>query len=361
MTKLILHIGFAKTGTTTLQHCFEKSREALADHGVLYPQTVLASQHVMVIPYLMGAKSAPKWVAQQFKDEVELEKRAKQAWEDVCEGIRHMRPDTVILSSEQLGDMTHHPQFPAAIEQLSSIFNELIIVAYVREPASEYVSYAQEQLKAGIQPVTPDRMASAKYRLAPLRQCTNAKISVQKFVRTSLVGNDIRDDFAVRFLPSGTVDALIREDGEKNVSISAEAMAVLECYVYNEFPGTFQKHGELNFHVVRCLIEIDQYLTGFSRPKYISGVKSIIHDVARDLDWLEDNFGISFQKPEPSRSAMGQSSVSASEMTRVRDYCIVDERRFISLLRQLNESAFCQNKSSISQLKKFFQRLFGGR
>ena len=35
--KAIFHIGFPKTGTTTLQNSLHAARGALARHGVLYP------------------------------------------------------------------------------------------------------------------------------------------------------------------------------------------------------------------------------------------------------------------------------------------------------------------------------------
>ena len=37
--RVVLHVGLPKSGTTFLQHALRRNAEALADRGVLYPQT----------------------------------------------------------------------------------------------------------------------------------------------------------------------------------------------------------------------------------------------------------------------------------------------------------------------------------
>ena len=43
--KLILHIGTAKTGTTTLQHWFASNRESLQVQGIYYPNSLGKVNH----------------------------------------------------------------------------------------------------------------------------------------------------------------------------------------------------------------------------------------------------------------------------------------------------------------------------
>ena len=43
--KLILHIGTAKTGTTTLQHWFASNRESLQAQGIYYPKSLGKVNH----------------------------------------------------------------------------------------------------------------------------------------------------------------------------------------------------------------------------------------------------------------------------------------------------------------------------
>jgi hypothetical protein len=55
--KLILHIGTAKTGTTSLQLWFARNRELLRGRGVLYPQVLGASDHRLLSVYGIGYPS----------------------------------------------------------------------------------------------------------------------------------------------------------------------------------------------------------------------------------------------------------------------------------------------------------------
>lgn len=288
--------------------------------------------HVMLIPYLLGAEATPLFVRQKFPDRSALELGANKAWDLIHAGAKETGADTIVLSSEHLGDLTAHPNFAAGIARLSSLADELHVVAYVRSPTSEYVSYAQEQLKAGRMPFRPDQMASAKDRLAPLTQLSAVKMSVQPFVRSLLIGEDIRSDFVTRYLPEGAMAALDSNTIDKNQSISAEAMAVLECYVSDIFPDGFRKLGELNYHTMRKLSSLDSDLPGYARPKYLPGVAQEIHRVARDLDWLAENFGVIFSDSAADLSRADATTPQASSMTRVRDYCIVDDERFLRLL-----------------------------
>ena len=333
MTRLILHLGFAKTGTTSLQTSLAASRTALAERGVLYPDAPFGDMHILLIPYLLGFEATPAYVHQKFPDRKALEQGAEVFWDGIVSGIRESSPHTVVLSSEHLGDLPRHPKFPNAIAKLSALVSETHVVAYVRSPVGMYASYAQEKLRSGEKPFRPDEMISAKDRIAPLTEIPGVRIHVLPFDRTLLIGQDIRSDFATRFLPEGAIDVLDRESTDRNESISAEAMAVLECYVDNIFPGGFRRQGDISYHRRLKLARLDRELPGFASPKYPPGVAQEIYRVARDLDWLAENFGVKFKAPEASALGDGSSRKPASKMTRVRDYCVVDEQRFLSLLR----------------------------
>jgi hypothetical protein len=69
MSRLVLHIGIHKTGTTTIQNLFAENRELLARHGVIYPRighmaghhALLADWVEMPPPYLLEGGTAPVW------------------------------------------------------------------------------------------------------------------------------------------------------------------------------------------------------------------------------------------------------------------------------------------------------------
>ena len=366
MTRLILHLGFAKTGTTSLQTSLAASRDALAERGVLYPDAPFGDLHIMLIPYLLGLEATPAYVHQKYPDRKALEQGAEVFWDAIVSRIRKTSPHTLVLSSEHLGDLTRHPKFPHAVAKLSALASETHIVAYVRSPVGMYASYAQEKLKSGEKPFRPDQMISAKDRIAPLTETPGITPHILPFDRSSLIGQDIRIDFATRFLPEGAVDVLDRESTDWNESISAEAMAVLECYVDDIFPDGFRRQGDMSYHRRLRLARLDRDLPGFASPSYLPGVTWEIYRVARDLDWLAENFGVKFKAPEASAPGDVSSRTPASEMTRVRDYCVVDEQRFLSLLRVFQSPPPDNRKAArpkLSQILRFlrFRKPRGGK
>ena len=339
MTKLILHLGFAKTGTTSLQDSLNVSRKSLLDFGVLYPETLFDDLHTMLIPYLRGTEHTPPYIKCKFVDETTLAKAATDAWDLVLTGIAEHSPSIIVLSSEHLGELTAHSCFAEAIDRLSELATDINIVAYVRSPSSEYISYAQEQLKAGRLPPRPDQMRSPRDRLENLMKIPGISMSVCPFQEDSLIGNDIRVDFATRFLPKGALEAIDYKRVNRNKSISAEAMAVLERYVRDEFSDKQGDLAKLTYASVRELIRIDREMPGFMAPRYKPVVAQTIHDNARDLDWLAENFGVTLNAPKFATGATERVTAPGNVMFRVRDFCVVNEDRFGQLLMQFENGA----------------------
>jgi hypothetical protein len=88
----LVHIGFPKTGTTSIQGAMEIAREPLRKHGVLYPGVKRYHKHAGV--YLSQAKP-------RRGDREPLE----QDWLDLLTEIEYAKPsDRVLISSEWLSE-----------------------------------------------------------------------------------------------------------------------------------------------------------------------------------------------------------------------------------------------------------------
>ena len=74
MNSLIIHIGDAKTGTSSIQRQLTHDRNKLLDLGVLYPKTALLAPHGIAQHHLSFSllDEFPKWVNSSDKKEPEF-------------------------------------------------------------------------------------------------------------------------------------------------------------------------------------------------------------------------------------------------------------------------------------------------
>ncbi|QFG20395.1 hypothetical protein [Actinomadura sp. WMMB 499] len=125
-SKLILHIGLQKSGTTFLQHMLQHNAEALADAGVRYPVPAdwdrgrrTVANHEWSSYGLLGTEYP--WVS---------ERRAAEeapAWESVREQVRES-PGTVLLSAEAMS-VVRGPAARRLLESLGVADTEIVVTA----------------------------------------------------------------------------------------------------------------------------------------------------------------------------------------------------------------------------------------
>ena len=169
--KCTLHIGTAKTGTTSVQKFFHRNRSSLLDeYGILYPQFEskfrTGASHRALSYYAAGEKllSDQKW---NIKSAVE-----KQLWEsdfqksfrlgmkngfqtEFIDRIRHLlnktpRCEHYFLSSEHLHSrITTETQVERIVNLLSEFFDEINLVIFLKPQSSLAVSRYSTVLKSG--------------------------------------------------------------------------------------------------------------------------------------------------------------------------------------------------------------------
>lgn len=144
MSKLVLHIGLHKTGTSSFQKlCFHKAA-ALEKRGVIYPRLRSAVYPEGVLGHhgltLNLAKSFPQFV---------LEKGAERAWARFVD--RYAKTDkTLLISSEEFS--RGRKGFRVDMRRLSEItsaFDEVQIVCMLRHQFAFLQSVYFETTKAG--------------------------------------------------------------------------------------------------------------------------------------------------------------------------------------------------------------------
>jgi hypothetical protein len=131
---VVLHVGLPKSGTTFLQHALRHNAEALADRGVLYPQT---SDDIMFRAALDVRGNHKSW-GRRRKD-------VAGAWDSLCATARRHAGTTVV--SHELLAAACNRQVDAALSMLKGLDVHLVVTA--RDPVRQLVSEWQEGVKHG--------------------------------------------------------------------------------------------------------------------------------------------------------------------------------------------------------------------
>jgi len=132
MTRVYLHIGAPKTGTTYLQEVLFRNRGRLAEHGLLYPgdsSTAHYSAALDLRGLTFGGYDDPD---------------ADGAWEALAGAARGWRRDAVLISHELLAGADAET-IPAALSSLGD--HEVHVVVTVRDLGRQVPAVWQEMVK----------------------------------------------------------------------------------------------------------------------------------------------------------------------------------------------------------------------
>jgi len=134
MKKIILHIGFGKTGTSSIQHMLYTGRNILEEQGILYPFTKTGEKahHSYVTPHWLGKKG--------------IAKKSRDLIEETLKNLNKSNCDTLVLSSELLCYASE-----AYVAELSDIFDgyNIEIIFYIREQSKLIESTFLQHVKEG--------------------------------------------------------------------------------------------------------------------------------------------------------------------------------------------------------------------
>jgi hypothetical protein len=201
---IILHIGLEKTGTTTLQAVGGRNRAWFAKHGVLYPQTPGATNHVKLALYAAKPNRA-----------MNLRRRVGLGDNDVFEKFCATLPANlerevadsgcpiVWLSNEHLSSRL---RFPAELDRLAALLRPLAddirIIVYLRHQPELYLSAYSTAIKSGDDRELERVLTGNEYfyRFDKILQnwadCFGAgALTIRIFDRKTLTGGDIVPDF----------------------------------------------------------------------------------------------------------------------------------------------------------------------
>ena len=204
MTRLVLHIGMPKTGSTAIQSTLEAQRARLRERGVVYPLTPgeRGAQYAFMVR-AVGLESSwehARAVTPAHGAERTMALARNEGFErDLLAEMDGMH--TLVVSSESLWG---RPGIVAPVAAYASrLADEVTLVAYLRRQDLHVASAHGQMVKGGKRGAVPDleRASVASYlfhdRLCEWRAALpRARFVVRPYERAELVDGDVVADFA---------------------------------------------------------------------------------------------------------------------------------------------------------------------
>ncbi|THD76936.1 hypothetical protein E7681_03585 [Thalassobius vesicularis] len=149
--RLTLHIGTEKTGTTTIQRFMYVNRVGLAEHGILVPMSPgkINQRKLPVIAY--NPDRTDEFIKQQkLNGPVVRSEAIKRWWDEFREEVAHFNGQRVLVSSEHFQSrLRSREEIERLHGLLSSVFDQIDVVLYLREPVQTAVSLFSTAVRSG--------------------------------------------------------------------------------------------------------------------------------------------------------------------------------------------------------------------
>ncbi len=327
--RIILHIGHAKTGTTTIQMALADSRVQLAGMGTLYPKTkLIRHNHRVLNPEIFGVKGMGNSLAIRMGErEDAVLQTSRGQWDSVLTQVKTSEPDTVILSSEGFfKELTPGPR-GKLLSRLGVISNgqaqdHTEVFAYVRSPVSKFLSSLQQRMKGGTGTMEPQFDWKGKV-IASYKETFGEALKLRVFDRRKLLNGDALADFLDWTGYSQIVDAGSAK--QSNVSISGEAMSVFFRLGPKDKPANRPEMVRQKL-LARTVKNLDQELPEPTRPQLFPKIAEYIMRLDSDLIELRDRHGLVFD--DVDYTIAGKSDgISAPSLDNIEDICKFDVER----------------------------------
>ena len=174
------------------------------------------------------------------------------------------------------------------IDWFSEFFDDIEVLAFIRNPVDQYSSSQQQVIKANHYLESPDKF-HYDFRKVVENWRKLCSVSVIQFNKGS-------DSLALLSEHIGIETHSMLTPERSNESLSIEQMLLLEkiqSHLYSDYPNTFKNHLSL--------------INGFKKGQHTSpklkeeAIYSVINNHFEDLQWLKQFYGIDFGLNTPQR------------------------------------------------------------
>ncbi|MDO6481143.1 sulfotransferase domain-containing protein [Shimia thalassica] len=332
---IILHMGFPKTGTTTLQRMFEANNDSLVASGVCYPliDSDFKQRYLKVFDH------------KRLHLEADSQANLKNSMRKMSERIERSGCSTTILSCEELNSPATAMHDRNNLRKLRAVLSEIDpdirLVAYVRNPADFYLSMAQEFLKRRGRFLEPEGFSpnfASKIRV--FEEVFEVTASVRELSRPKLVENDILRDF-LSVCGLEHVDTSSWKKINANESLSPEVMFLLDV-VRRTGQGAdkpVKYNPKQQERLWRKLRDASRKVDTSAKPCLFEKVRdSVLFGSETDAIELNKRYGIEFEEGK----AVAENSVELPKelLSEVERIVPVDRRVALAIWAQFTYAFF---------------------
>lgn len=252
--KLVLHIGAPKTGSTAIQEALRRQELSWLDKGVM----VCPEPHDYAFRYLGGGQFPPK-LRMRFDSFDAAVDWSERCWQVLETKLAAEPPTAVVMSSEYF---IVSQQKKALTERLLSLFSEVQVIAYVRDPVSNFVSMVDQAIRGGARVGDLKVFSRREHSWLPAaldkfaRRFGDQRLVVRNFARHNLVEGDVVADFqALVERALGQSLPLHTKADMRNQSLCGAATAWL--LTQNEMSDAFLRNKGSKFRMRLRRAEVD--------------------------------------------------------------------------------------------------------
>jgi len=261
---LLLHIGGAKTGTTSVQRFLAARRELLYRNGICYSKALCdgTGNHRWIVPLCMGSQYTDDFMTSRMLRDEESKDRALDAvLRKFISEIDRSRKECklFIVSSEHLSlKLRRYKDICRFRELFACLFDRIKIVIYIRDPIMGSISMMSTALRYGhsIQrlPEPTDKYYHNAFSYGDtIRRwrevLPEADFTVRRYGRDFLVGESVISDFHAKMLPEFKY-MTGRTNHSTNKSLSLTGMKLL--YFLNQRFPPFAKGSPVRGRDLAC-------------------------------------------------------------------------------------------------------------
>jgi hypothetical protein len=344
--KIIVHIGPPKTGSTSIQKSLAADQAKLSQHGIYYYYRETHMARALTTLYLGNSRGPRARLVKKLGSAQDAITWSENCWQEFEAEVDRRKPDITVISSEFFANVQ---DVGPLVDRLEKRFDEVYILAYIRDPVDLFVSRTQQRIRGGdrlIKLMTPQ---SFEYKTRTILTRFAAVVGpermiVRNFSRDNLVDGDVVADFAAilsRLGSNCTIKSLRAND-------SVPAAAVAWLLAANDVAANRPKKqrqqgtakvGQTNKRFMQA--------EGFKKLSKLRLTDSNLINVIRsetreDCRWINENF----LKDQVPLTVLGEKvelsqTTPAQDYEQMRDWILghVDDQAMVEVMKSLIDTA----------------------
>jgi len=239
--RCIIHIGVAKTATTTLQDILVQNRDILTENGIFYSIAGGKKNHIKITNYALNDRAiSARRRRDGMNDSANLNRFREQLKKNVSRELTSLPPQvhSVIFSDEYLSRFTRKAELLRLKELFEPYFDQFSIIVYFRRQDTLLRSWYGTNIKTGSDSprIFPNgdskalRRSCERFNYKRIADLWCEVFGVENFIpkvfeKKRFAGGDIVKDFFESLSLDFPTIELSRKD--LNTSFSAEAQEIL--------------------------------------------------------------------------------------------------------------------------------------